>query len=64
MINGSVVKINIRPPPDNLNQLCRKRLKLGANQPNRALDFEEDVCFEACLSSKCYQAKEVPNNMG
>lgn len=46
----------IRPPPDNLNQLCRKRLN---EQPNRALDFEDAVCLEACLPSKCCQAMKV-----
>lgn len=50
---------NIRPPADNLKQLCRKRLNVGVNQPNRALDFEDDVCFKACLPSKCCQAMKV-----
>ena len=49
----------IRPPPDNLNQLCRKRLNMGLNQPSRALDFEDEVCFDACLPSKCCQAMKV-----
>jgi hypothetical protein len=49
----------IRPPPDNLDQLCRKRLREEINQPNRALDFEDDVCLEACLPSKCCQSMEV-----
>eukprot|EP00985_Skeletonema_marinoi_P029122 scaffold26810_cov142-Skeletonema_marinoi.AAC.14 len=48
----------IRPPPDNLNQLCRKRLNLDSLR-SRALDFEDDVCLKACLPSKCCQAMKV-----
>ena len=49
----------IRPPPSNMNQLCRKRLKARVNLPGRALDFEDDVCFQNCLPSKCCQAMKV-----
>jgi len=49
----------IRPAPHNLHQLCRKRLNLGANQTSRTLDFEDDICLDACLPSKCCQAMKV-----
>lgn len=47
----------IRPPPENLNQLCG--VDEGGDKTNRGLSFEDDVCLEACLPSKCCQAMEV-----